>query len=319
MAPNPSIIPMVALIVVVLVAAGAAGAYLYTHNVPKSAHPLLTVEKGDNVTVNYIGVFGSGPEQGKVFDTSLYSVAVSDTTYPKALQYHARGAPGNYTPLAVHVGASTPSGGYSFANKSFIQVVTGFWQGLLGLPGNESRAIVVPPSLGYGPTNPACLLSLPLTVHAPVFQTLTGGQFSKQYPGFLATTGSSFTDPKYGWKTVILSANTTSVSLESFAYVGETASLQGWPTMVTNVTNTANGTGQITVVNELTAAEAGHLAGHSSTGLCTSISSGNYILSAVNFTSGTFTEDFNQEVVGQTLVFTVTIVDIYVPISTTLL
>ncbi|HEV2167154.1 MAG TPA: hypothetical protein VGS23_09315, partial [Thermoplasmata archaeon] len=83
--------------------------------------------------------------------------------------------------------------------------------------------------------------------------------------------------------------------------------------------NTANGTGQITVVNELTAAEAGHLAGHSSTGLCTSISSGNYILSAVNFTSGTFTEDFNQEVVGQTLVFTVTIVDIYVPISTTLL
>ena len=154
-------------------------------------------------------------------------------------------------------------------------------------------------------------------MHAPVFSTVSGSQFSKQYPGTLATTGSSFTNPTYGWKTVILSANTTSVSIENFAFVGETASLQGWTTDVTNVTSTANGTGQITVVNELTAAEAGHLAGHSSNGLCSASSSGNYILSAVNFTSGTFTEDFNQEVVGQTLIFEVTVVDIYVPIATT--
>lgn len=312
MAQNPTLVPMLVLVAIVLVAAGATGAYLYVHNAtPRAAAP-PTVHQGENVTVDYIGIFGSGPEQGKVFDTSLYSVASQNTTYPKALQYHPRGAASSYSPLAVHVGATTPSSGYSYANKSFIQVVTGFWQGLVGLPGNQTHAIIVPPSLGYGSPNPACLRSLPLIVHVPVFQTLTGTQFSKIYSGVLATTGSHFADPTYGFTTYILSANTTSVSLENFAYVGETYSLQGWPAEVTNVTTTSNGSGQITIVNLLTPSDAGHLAGHSANGLCTTSSNGNYIITSVNYTSGNFTESFNQEVVGQTLIFEVTIVNIYV-------
>jgi FKBP-type peptidyl-prolyl cis-trans isomerase 2 len=316
MAQTPSILPLVVLVVVVLVAGGATGAYLYVHNASKPAAPPLTVVQGDNVTVAYIGVFGSGPEQEKVFDTSIYSVATQNSTYPKALQYHLRGSAANYTPLAVHVGPSTPSGGYSFANQSFIQVVTGFWQGLLGLTGNQTRSVVVPPALGYGSPNPACLLTLPLTVHVPVVETLTGAQFNAQFPGILATTGTYFSDPHYGWETEVFSANSTSVTLENFAYVGETASLQGWETQVTNITSSSNGTGQITVENLLTPSQAGHLAGHTAKGACQSTSNGDYILSDVNYTSGTFTEDFNQEVVGQTLIFDVTVIDIYVPVST---
>ena len=316
MAQNPSILPAIVLIAVVVIAGGAAGAYLYFHNAPKQPSAPLTVAVGDNVTVNYIGYFGSGPEQGKVFDTSLHSVATDNSTYPKAIQFHMRASAANYTPLPVHVGSGTPSNGYSFANQSIIQVVTGFWQGLVGLPGNQSRAVTVPPADGYGSTNPACVRSLPITIHAPVFETVSGPAFSKMFPGVLATTGSSFVNSTYGWKTHILSANQTSVSLENIAYVGETSSLQGWPVLVTNVTGTANGTGQITAVTELTAADAGHLAGKTSTGLCQSQSNGVFIVTAVNFTSGTFTEDFNQEVVGQTLVFVVTVVDIYVPPAT---
>ncbi len=316
MAQNPSILPVVVLVVVVLIAGGATGAYLYVHNASKSAGAPLTVRQGDNVTVAYIGVFGSGPEQGKVFDTSIYSVAIQNSTYPKALEYHLRGAPGNYTALPVYVGSNAPSSGYSFANKSFIQVVTGFWQGLVGLTGNQTRSILVPPELGYGSPNPACLVTLPLTVHVPVVETLTGAQFNAQYPGVLATTGTYFTNPKYGWETEVFSANLTSVTLENFAFVGETATLQGWETQVTNVTSTSNGSGQITVMNLLTPDEAGHLAGHTANGACQSSSSGNYIVSAVNYTSDTFTEDFNQEVVGETLIFDVTVIDIYAPVST---
>ncbi|MCI4358657.1 MAG: FKBP-type peptidyl-prolyl cis-trans isomerase [Thermoplasmata archaeon] len=313
MAQPPSVLPMVVLVAIVLVAAGGTGAYLYVHNAPKPASALPTVRQGDNVTVNYIGTFGSGPEQGKVFDTSIYDVSTQNSTYPKALQFHSRGGTASYTPLAVHVGSGTPSQGYSFANQSFIQVVTGFWEGLVGLPGNQTHAVVVPPSLGYGATNPACVRSLPLTVRLPVFETIPGPRFSKLYPGVVATTGAQFRDPTYGWTTQIFSANQTSVSLQNFAYVGETFSLQGWPAQVTNLTTSPNGSGQITVVNELTPDQVGHIAGHSATGLCTSQSNGNYILTAVNYTSGTFTEDFDQEVVGQTLIFQVTVVNIYHP------
>jgi FKBP-type peptidyl-prolyl cis-trans isomerase 2 len=319
MTEKTSFLPAIVLIVLVLVAGGATGAYLYAKNLPKGPSSLTTVAVGDNVTVNYIGTFGSGPEQGKVFDTSLYAVANNNAVYPKALQYHLRGEnlAKNYTPLAVHVGGNTPSSGYSYDNLSFIQVVTGFWQGLVGLPVNETHAVVVPPALGYGPSDPACQRTLPLKVQVPVFQTLSGTEFTKLYPSVLATTGSSFVDPTYGWTTEILSANATSVSIENVVYVGEMGDRQGWNTTVTNVTSTSNDSGLITVQNDLTPAQAGHLAGSTTNGLCTSSSNGDFIITAVNYTSGTFTEDFDQEVVGQTLIFQVTIVAIYAPVATT--
>jgi FKBP-type peptidyl-prolyl cis-trans isomerase 2 len=316
MAETPSYLVILVVVLVVLVGAGATGAYLYLHNRPASAPTTLVVQANDNVTVNYIGIFGSGPEQGKVFDTSLYSVAINNATYPKSLQYHGRGAAANYTPLAVHVGDNTPSAGYSYAGLSFIQVVTGFWQGLLGLPGNYTRLVSVPPSLGYGSQDPSCLRTLPLTVHVPIVERMRGTNFTAMYPGVLATTGASFNDPTYGWPVLILSANQSFVTIENLPPVGWTTDHGGWPITVTNITTTANGSGQITVRNELTSSDAGLTGGHVSNGLCSSQSNGQYIISAVNFANGTYTEDFNQEVRGQTLLFAVTVVNIYAPAPT---
>jgi hypothetical protein len=275
------------------------------------------VQVGDNVTVNYIGIFGTGPEQGKVFDTSLYAVATDNASYPKALSYHLRGAVANYTPLPVHVGSSTPSSGYSLYNKSFIQVVTGFWQGLVGLPGNVTHLVAVPVDLGYGPDNPACERTLPLVVRVPVVETIPGVQFTADYPDVVAVSGGSFVDPTYGYTVEILSANSTSVTLENVAYSGETADLQGWTTVVASVTSTSNGSGLITIENLLTGTDAGHIQSSTSSGLCTSSSNGVFIVSAVNQSAGTFTENFNQEVDGQVLDFEVTVVDIYQPVLLT--
>ncbi len=314
MAPPVSSTPTILLVVAVIIAAGAASGYLYYRALPGSAPSVRMVTLGDNVTVNYIGIFGSGPEQGKVFDTSIYSVAVDSVAYPKGLQYHARGtSPSNYSTLPVHVGSNTPQSGYSLGGLSFIQVVTGFWQGLVGLSGNQTRTVAVPPALGYGPTNPACVATNPVTYTLPVVQMMTGIAFSKQYQGVVASTGAQFADPHYGWPILILSANASFVTLENLVHPGYTTAPAGWPIVVTNVTSTPDGAGRITIVNELYPSQAGHLTGKDflGTGPCTSQSQGSFIVTGVDLAHGTYTANYNQEVQGQTLIFLVTVVNIF--------
>jgi FKBP-type peptidyl-prolyl cis-trans isomerase 2 len=306
---------VIVLVVVVVAGAGGASAYIYFHDRPSGAPSVLIVAVGDNVTVNYIGVFGSGPESGRVFDTSVFSVAVDNSAFPKALTFHPRGLPQNYSPLDVHVGSSTPSSGYTVGPFTFIQVVTGFWQGLVGLSGNETHAVSVPPALGYGPTNPACVATYPITQTVPIVQTMPGLAFTAKYPGTLATTGATFTDPHFGWPVLILAANATSVTLQNMPHVGETAEPSGWPIMVTAVTSTANGSGLITLVNQLAPSQAGHLLGkdYLGTGPCSAQAKGQFIVTAVNLAAGTYIANFNQEVQGETLIFFVTVVTIFTP------
>ncbi len=313
MAKAPSLTPLLAIIVVIVVGAGIGSGVLYYHFQPATPPGVLTVAVGDNVTVNYIGIFGSGPEQGKVFDTSIYSVATDSIAYPKALQFHLRGSAANYTPLAVHVGTDAPSGGYSLGGQSFITVVTGFWQGLVGLTGNATRTVAVPPYLGYGSTNPACVAVRPLSFTVPQVETLSGTAFTKAYPGVTAVTGATFPQPAYGWPVIILSSNASFVTIENAPSLGWTSSPAGWPVEVTGIGSTANGTGAITLTNELYPSQAGLLQGkdYLGNGPCTSQSGGAFIVTAVDLAQGTYTENFNPEVQGQTLIFLVTIVDIY--------
>ena len=309
MATEPSYLPLVVLVVVVIVGAGVGAGYLYYKTQPASVTGPRLVQIGDNATVTYIGILGSGPEQGKVFDTSVYQVASNNATWPKALQFGFRGGPSSYTQLGVHVG-SIARANYTLNNYSFVQVVPGFWQGLVGIPTNVTHTVVVPPALGYAAY--PCSVVFPLQLTVPVFATFPGVQFQKLYPGVLATNGATFTDPHYGWTVQILSANASSVSIQNIAPVGHVAAPNGWKIVVTNVSATPNGSGQITLSNELSPADAGHLQGTSSTGpTCGGQPATRYIVTAVNLTAGTYTEDFNQEVAGQTLIFLVKVVNLF--------
>lgn len=303
---------LIALIVVVLIGAGSVAGYVYYTERPATPPAVRTVAMDDNVTVNYIGIFGSGPEAGKVFDTSIYAVATDSIGYPKAIDFQLRGSAQNYTPLPVHVGANAPSAGYTLGNRTFISVVTGFWEGLLDLPGNQTRTVFVPPELGYGPQSPGCLVTEPLVFTVPIVQTYLGAYFQAHFPGVLASSGVPFTDPAYGWSDVVLSANVSYVTIERLAEVGQVSSPHGWSQVVSSVVAGANGTGIITVTNELTVAGAGHVAGVNGTAPagCPGASS-KFIVSAVNVSGGTFTENYNQEVQGQTLIFQVTVIDIF--------
>jgi len=300
----PSRLLFAVLIVVVVVVAGVGAALLYEFNKGKAPVPTLTVANGDNVTVNYIGEFGSGAQAGRVFDTSLYGVALNNLTYPKSLEYTPRASHSEYTPLAVHVGASTPASGYTVGNLTFSSVVTGFWQGLVGLAGNQSHTIVVPPSLGYGPVNQSCVVSAPMVLAVPLLTLVPLAQFATLYPNGTASVGAVFTDPTYGWNDTVFGVNKTTVTLLASTSVGTKSSPGGLPFEVSALNATA-----VTLSSLLEPANAGLVLGHASgSGVC---GSKQFIVSAVNLASGTLTENFNPEVQGQTLDFVVTVVDIF--------
>ena len=304
--------PYIAIVVVVLIAAGAGSAFLYETQKGSAPTTVRTVTAGQNVTVNYIGIFGSGPEAGRVFDTSLYKVAIDNITYPKTLEFSFRGA-SKYTPLAVHVGPTAPSGGYVVGNYTFIPVVTGFWRGLIGLPGNQTAALYVPPAEGYGALNTACLATRPLTTTLPIFATYTRTEFSTLYSGISSALGTVFSDPTYHWSVLVYASNASFVTIENLPAVGYSSSPGGWPVVVTSVAATANGTGLITLVSQLTPAQAGHLLGKDYGSLKPPCPGGStqFIVWAVDPLNGTYTANYNQEVNGQTLIFVVTVVDIF--------
>ena len=295
------------LVVIVVVAGIAGGAFLYYENHKSPPAGPLTVQVGDNVTVNYIGLFAKGPQQGRVFDTSEYAVALNNVSWPKALQYSSRGGqPSDYTPLGVYVGPNAPSGGYTIGNTTFGGVVTGFWQGLVGLPGNRTAYITVPPALGYSFVNSSCFVTQPLTTTYPVVVTLSPADFSGLFPNVSAVAGTVYTDPVYGWSDVILSVNASALTYENLPTLGMVTNPSGWPVLVANISATT-----ITLESQLTPAQAGLVAGHvSGSGVCGQTS---FIVSNVNLAAGTYTEDYNSEVAGQTLIFVVTVVNIFRP------
>lgn len=291
------------LVALVLVGAGVGTYYVYAYAYPKAASTPPSVVVGDNVTVNYIGWFGSGPQANHVFDTSIKSVADNNGAWPKSLEYVPRVNASDYTPLGVHVGASAPGGGYQIGNVTYGQVVTGFWKGLLGLKVGQTAQISVPPNQGYGPLNTSCLRSVPLVQNISSLRVLTASAFAKAYPGVVALAGVSFSDPTYGWTDTVVSANNSSVVVQLLPAVGTTTFYPGWGVQVAAVS-----AGTITLDNLLGPANAGLVLGKlTGAQVC---GNDQFIVSSVN-SNGTFTENFNREVVGETLVFQVTVVAIY--------
>ncbi len=305
--PRPSPVLAAILVVIVVVAGTAGGVFLYyeNHRAP-SAGP-LTVQVGDNVTVNYVGLFAKGPQQGRVFDTSEYSVALNNLSWPKSLQYSSRGgSPSDYSPLGVYVGSNAPSSGYTIGNTTFGGVVTGFWQGLVGLPGNRTTYLTVPPALGYSFVNASCFATQPLTTTYPVVVTLAPSQFASLFPNVSAIAGTVYTDPVYGWPDMVLSVNASALVYENLPTLGMITNPSGWPVLVSNLSAST-----ITLESQLTPASAGLVLGHTTgPGLCGATS---FIVTGVNLATGTYTEDYNAEVDGQTLIFIVTVVDIFRP------
>ena len=85
--------------------------------------PQLSVQKGDTVSVHYVGRYPGG----KVFDTSMEKEAVS-----AGLHNRAR----DYKPLQVMLGTG--------------KVIAGFEEALIGMMVNEEKEVTIAPEKAYG-------------------------------------------------------------------------------------------------------------------------------------------------------------------------
>lgn len=293
------------MVVIIVVAAGGAAAVVSYVNPVHHPTTVLTVAYGDNVTVNYIGVLGSSPQAGSVFDTSVYKVATNNLTYPKTLEFAFRGNASDYTQLAAHIGNNVPSGGYTKANYTFGSVITGFWAGMIGMTGNVSRTITIPVSQGYGPANPSCFQTEPLVFHLPVTVSVPRSSFVSAYPNVIPVTGGTFTDPLYSWTDYILGVNGSWVTFQNMPTQGVRTTPYGLPYYVSAVNSQT-----ITVTSTLSQANAGLVLGHlpGNESYC---SSTQFIVSSINWADQTFTWDFNSQVMGNVLQFVVTVTNIF--------
>ncbi len=87
------------------------------------SHNELKAQKGDTVSVHYLGRFPGG----KVFDTSMEKEARSAGLYNAAR---------DYKPLQVTLGTS--------------KVIVGFEEALMGMKVNDEKDVVIPPEKAYG-------------------------------------------------------------------------------------------------------------------------------------------------------------------------
>ncbi len=103
------------------------------------------VKVGDNISINYVGTL----TDGKVFDTSIETVAMKNNIYTPGRQYK---------PLNFTVGKR--------------EVIQGLDEGVVGMMVNDSRVLTIPPEKAYGQINPALINVVPLIENISATQTI---------------------------------------------------------------------------------------------------------------------------------------------------
>ena len=255
----------------------------YGYVVPKFAGPPLRAQSGDEVKVDYIGTFA---DDGLVFDTSLESVAKDNASYPKAFTFSWRAS---WQPLSFTIG-TVP-----------LSVVKGFDLGVQGLAEGESRTIVVPPDMGYGPADPSKIVVKPLFESVPVRITMNASDFLIQYHS-AAVSGTNVTDPFWGW-TAYVSVADSVVTVTNSPVPGQIVRPYGvWNAEVLSIDDAANdGQGVILVHHLLDPSVVDRIGERDTNGKVV------FVVRAVDLVGGTYTLDYNVGApVGRTLIFQVT-------------
>ncbi|MEM3444898.1 MAG: FKBP-type peptidyl-prolyl cis-trans isomerase [Thermoplasmata archaeon] len=280
-----------ALIAVVLViGVGIGGYYFYTSQEKKEEGKELFVEPGDKVDVDYIGRF----VDLSVFDTSIYAVAVDNVSYPKSPAFKMR-EPNEYVPLKVKVGTA--------AEGEYITVIDGFREALIGMKMGDSRTAIIPPEKGYGFKDPALVVEKPLVESIQMLYRWNQSKFV-EYFGKSPEEGLIVKDPKWGWNVTVFSYDGDNVVFHFTPRVGEIVTPFGWEIKVLSVDSTANnGNGEIKIQHLIKPSQVNRI--HAK-----DFQSRDFYLIGLNPEKGTFTIDYNEQVKGNTLIFTITVLNI---------
>jgi FKBP-type peptidyl-prolyl cis-trans isomerase 2 len=270
------------LIMIVVVASASYGVYSwYSSTQEKESIPFLIVEDGDMISVDYIGFF----EDDRVFDTSIEDVAKNDAAYPKSLSFQLR-SEGGYKPLEFTVGTG--------------QMIKGFDEGAVGMWINQTKEITIPPEEGYGASDPNKIEIASLIEEVPIKVIMNKTVFLDTF-GAEAKIEISLKDPTWRWNITVFDVSDENVTYYNEPEMNMIINPQSaWDSKVIQIDSSANGgDGLIIVKHLLDDKDANKIIAHDQ--------GGQFIVINVDVEAGTFTKDYNREVVGKTLIFRVTI------------
>ena len=246
----------------------------------------LVAQEGDTVAVDYVGMFSDG----KVFDTSIQTVANNNAVYPKALSFAPKVA---YSPLNFTIGSGT--------------MIKGFDLGVRGMRPNETKTITVSPANGYGTPDPTKIITRPLRMSAPVLEVVYNETDFKTAYNVTATIGAHVVSNLWHWNATVQYVDPQGmVTVKNEPFIGETFPFGDglWRSKVVSIDESANGgKGVIVFEHQLSQSDVGKIKGED-------LTMGTYILSGVDRAAGTYTVDFNNEPVGKTLTFQITLLSI---------
>jgi FKBP-type peptidyl-prolyl cis-trans isomerase 2 len=286
---------LILLVAILMVSGSSVVLLIYDTGQSEESPEIQTARWGDKVKVDYIGRLADG----RVFDTSLWEVASNNALYPKSLSFNPRDQ-SSYTPLQVQIGTGS--------------TIQGFENGLIGIDINETKVIEVSPSQGYGELDTSMLVTIPYVQTIPVFEDLNYTQYYEKFDT-PPEVGLTLSDPVWGWEVTVLSVdidanlvlvmNTPRLDAVYPVYGADFGlNNTGWHVIVDSYDSSSNGgRGEIVIMNLLEPEDVGMLKGIDS-------DANQFFLFDVDVESNTITLNYNAELVGQTLYFTVTLVEI---------
>lgn len=257
--------------------------------------PFLAVSEGDKVEVDYIGSF----QNGKIFDTSLEDVAKDGVAYPKALSFTPRPSSG-YRPLKVYVGSTDPE---PFPKDAYNLTIEGFWRGMIGMEIGGTRTLVIPPNQGYGSQDPNLIETKPLIQEVVMKEELSESEFEDRFY-VEAMEGITIRDPFWQWNVTVLDITGGIATFLNTPFTGmKIKPYDKWEAEVIYMDSSANGGKGVIKVKHL-------LSEKDENQIMATEKKGNFIIVSVDTDAGTYTVDYNPEVVGKTLIFQVTVISI---------
>jgi FKBP-type peptidyl-prolyl cis-trans isomerase 2 len=297
---------LVLVVAAIVVSVGAIGYATYLSG-RTGGGTQRAIINGDTVTLNYIGML----PDGRVFDTSILSVAKDDANYTKSLTFTLR-SDDSYKAFSMTAGDYGLSG-----------TIKGFALGVLGMHVGDQKLIEVPPEDGY-PLLPERLTTFNLTDYLPITQVMTEDQFRSIF-GVEPISMDIVTHPLWQWNVLVTEVSGGFVTIKSEPSVGESVYPYGNPNSVTNPGGweikvvgydpTADGgIGRITIRNMVTADDVYNVKGTDSSGNALIIWSFDEANQTFQVHRSDSSIGYNAEVAGRTLYFEVTIISV-VPYS----
>ncbi len=295
----------VIVIVLILITAGL-GIVLYqiSSKSPHTSPSIVVVDENDIVEFEYIGRFEN---TRKVFETTMYDVAINNETYIKTLSFRWPETD-VFEPINVTIGAGISP--LDFVNfTGMIDNGNILLDEIIGMREGESRHISLDSSEAFGDPVPSKIVTLSLTETLDQVEVMTYVEFIERMVEVEIIMNATYHDPVWGWDIRIIKdeqvGDHREVTIRNLPTEGQRVSpYETFESEVVSIDSAANeGKGEIVLRHLISAEDVDNL-------MAKSPSEGWFILIGLDEGAGTFEADFNSEKAGKSLIYEVTVVKI---------